>query len=85
MNMKTIVHVNQHILRANKKNGENNPIFTIKQGGKTYYAREVEFTGPCRLVYRPECKLSCGAVAWIEAQSEDVIMHDVTTFKELNN
>lgn len=85
MLMKTIVHVNQHHIKWNAKNEEKKPVFTIKQGGKTYYAREVEFRGPSRLVYKPDCKLACGAVAWIEADSKDVVMHDVTTFKELNS
>ena len=34
MNKIARIHVNQHVIKANAKNGENNPIFTIKQGGK---------------------------------------------------
>jgi len=28
--MKTIIHVNQHAVKANGKNGTNNPVLTIK-------------------------------------------------------
>jgi hypothetical protein len=28
--MKHIIHINQHVIRANKKNGERNPVITVK-------------------------------------------------------
>ena len=33
------------------------------------YCHEVEITGACRLVYRPDKPLSCGAVLWIEVEA----------------
>ena len=28
--MKKRIHVNQHVIRSNKKNNENNPVITVK-------------------------------------------------------
>ena len=49
--MKTYIHVNQHIIRANKKNNENNPVLTVKQGKKNTYCHEVSINGPSTVVY----------------------------------
>lgn len=65
---KTIVHVNQHIIRANKTKGEQNPPLTIRQGKRIVRAHEVELIGPVRVVYRPDKPLSCGARVWIECE-----------------
>ena len=64
------IHVNQHIIKANAKNGENNPIFTIKQGGKNTYAHNVKVVGELELVYSPDKPLSCGAKVWIETRGD---------------
>ena len=62
------IHVNQHVIKANAKNGENNPIFTVKQGGKNTYAFNVKVKGEMELVYSPDKPLSCGAKVWIETK-----------------
>ena len=31
---KTFIHVNQHVIRSNKKHGKDDPVITIKQGSK---------------------------------------------------
>ena len=71
--MKTIVNVNQHILKANRRNGENNPPLT----GKTYKSRinchEVSFTNG-KIVHRPDKPLSCGAHVWIETQEPVTVL-----------
>jgi hypothetical protein len=63
--MKSIVHVNQHNIRANHKNGTNLPVITVKQKGKTIYAWGVEFKGASRLEYHECDPLSCGARVWM--------------------
>jgi len=68
--VKSIIHVNQHVIRANKKNGTCDPVITVKQGKKNTYAHEVEILGPSRVVYSPDKPLSCGARVWIETTSE---------------
>lgn len=68
--MRTIVHVNRHMLAFNTKHGADLPCYTVKRGGKNSYAYEVRFTGPSWLVdTRVSGQLSCGARAWIETDA----------------
>ncbi len=78
--MKHIIHVNRSHIAMNAKDGGQRPVYTIKSGGRTRYAREVEITGPSRLVYSGK-QLSCGARCWVETESELVLV-DEMTFKE---
>lgn len=64
------IHVNQHVIKANAKSGERNPVFTIKQGGKNTYATRVKVVGEMELVYSPDKPLSCGAKVWIETRGD---------------
>lgn len=64
----------------NAKDGKNRPVYTVKDKGKTLYAREVVINGPSKLVYNGE-QLACGARAWIETDS-DIQLIDEMTFKE---
>jgi len=59
--MKTIVHVNQHVIKSNLKSGEVDPVLTVKTYKTNTYAHEVEITGPCKVIYSPDKPLSCGA------------------------
>lgn len=72
--MKTIVHVNQHAIRRNAKEGTDDPVLTVKTYKDNRYARQVEILGPSRLVYSPDKPLSCGARVWIETQAEVTIL-----------
>lgn len=71
--MKTIIHVNQHVIKANRKSGLRNPVLAIKTYRSTKYAQNVSIDGPSHLVYRPDRPLSCGAHVWIETESAVVI------------
>jgi hypothetical protein len=64
------IHVNQHVIKANAKSGDRNPVFTIKQGGKNTYATRVKVKGEMELVYSPDKPLSCGAKVWIETRGD---------------
>lgn len=79
--MKKIIHVNRQHIAMNAKDGGNRQVYTMKAGGKTVYAREIEILGPSKLVYSGD-QLSCGARAWIETESE-VNLIDAVTFKEV--
>ncbi len=68
--MKTIIHVNQHNIKHNSKTGDNKPVLTVKTYKSNDYAHEVVINGPCKIVYRPNDPLSCGAKVWIETQDE---------------
>jgi hypothetical protein len=68
--MKTVIHVNQHVIKSNAKNGENKPTLTVKTYKENRYAHEVEIKGPSRVVYSPDKPLACGARVWIETEAE---------------
>lgn len=68
---KTIIHVNQHIIRSNKKNSADEPVLTVKSGKENNYAHEAEILDEAgnlvaKVIYSPEKPLSCGARVWIE-------------------
>jgi hypothetical protein len=69
---KKYIHVNQHVIRANKKHNEDNPVITVKQGSKNTYCHEVEIKGPSRVIYGGNDRplLSCGARVVIETESD---------------
>jgi len=75
--MKTIVHVNQHNIKSNSKvtSGERKPVLTVKTYKSNQYGNEVEILGPCKIVYRPDNPLSCGAKVWIETTNEVIIFN----------
>jgi hypothetical protein len=67
--MKKRIHINQHVIRANKKNGTNDPVITVKTSKRNVYADRVEIRGPSNVVYSPDKPLSCGARVWIETEA----------------
>lgn len=73
---KTIIHVNQHVIRSNAKNGTNDPVLSVKRGKTNTYAHGVVIDGPSRVIYRPEKPLSCGARVWIETTSDVELITD---------
>lgn len=76
----TKIHVNQHVIKANTKNGASDLPLTVKRGKSNTYGREVEILDDkgdvvAAVVYRPEHPLSCGARVWIETRNE-VVIHE---------
>lgn len=69
---KKYIHVNQHVIRSNKKHNEDNPVITIKQGSKNTYCHEVEIKGPSRVIYGGNDRplLNCGARVVIETEAD---------------
>lgn len=72
--MKTIVHVNQHVIKKNAKTGSLDPVLTVKTYKTNNYAHEVEIKGRSKIVYSPDKPLSCGARVWIETEGEVVVI-----------
>lgn len=71
--MKTIIHVNQHVIKANRKHERADPVLTVKTYKSNTYAHEAiirDASGAevARVVYRPDKPLSCGAHVWIETK-----------------
>lgn len=67
--MKTRIHVNQHVIKANRQNGTNDPVLTVKTYRGNVYAHEVQIDGPSKVVYSPDKPLDCGARVWIETDA----------------
>ena len=68
--MKTIIHVNQHVIKSNRKNEVEDPVLTVKTYKSNTYAKEVKIHGDSKIVYSHTKPLSCGAHVWIETESE---------------
>ena len=68
--MKTKIHVNQAIIKSNRKNNEDKPVLTVKTYKSNTYAKEVEIQGNSKVIYSPNNPLSCGAEVWIETENE---------------
>ncbi len=69
---KAKIHVNQHKIRSNKKNGSNEPVITVKTSKSNTYCNEVKIKDGT-LVYRPDKPLSCGAKVWIESTDYEIV------------
>jgi hypothetical protein len=72
------IHVNQHIIRSNKKNNANEPVLTVKEGKKNTYGHSVQIHGPSTVIsviYGGNDKpvLSCGARVVIKTEAEVTI------------
>lgn len=72
--MKTIIHVNQHKIKSNSKNNEQEPVLTCKTYKSNEYAHTAIIYGQdgmeaARVVYSPDKPLSCGAKVWIETMN----------------
>ena len=72
--MKTVIHVNQHVIKANAKTGSNEPVLTVKTYKSNDYAHQVNILDAqgnvvARVVYSPDKPLSCGAKVWIETEN----------------
>ena len=68
--MKTFIHVNQHVIKSNRKHSVEEPVLTVKTYKSNTYASEVIIRGDSKVIYSPDKPLSCGAHVWIETQSE---------------
>lgn len=73
--MKTIIHVNQHNIKYNKKNTVRKPVLTVKTYKTNSYADSVSIVVPglgevAKITYSPDKPLSCGATCWISTEYE---------------
>lgn len=82
---KKYIHVNQAVIKRNRKTGANDPVITCKDYKTNQYGHEVVIYGAdgvevARVVYRPDKPLSCGAHVWVEVDSSrgniEVIRHE---------
>lgn len=64
------IHVNQHVIRANKKHGRHDPPLRVKTSRENTAAHSVRIMGPSKVIYSPDRPLSCGARVWIETRAD---------------
>jgi len=72
--MRTIIHVNQHVIKSKAKTGARDPVLTVKTYKSNTYAHDVRILGESRVVYSPDKPLSCGAKVWIETEADVEIL-----------
>ena len=69
--MKTILHVNQHNIKANTK-GADMPVLTVKDYKQNRKGNEASIVKDgvvlAKLIYSPDKPLPCGAKVWIETE-----------------
>ena len=82
--MKTIVHVNQHKIRANTKKGLHDlaPVLTVKTYKSNNYGYQAIIKDEngkevARVIYSPHKPLSCGARVWIETKNEVEVVDEL--------
>lgn len=73
--MKTIVHIHQHRIRANTKNGTNDPVIIARTYKGVRYGNHLEIKDKdgnvvATLKYQPQKPLSCGSRVWLETNLE---------------
>jgi len=83
--MKTRIHVNQHHIKANRKDGGIRPVITCKTYKSNDYAHEAiiyddQDNEIARVVYRPDKPLTCGAQVWVETDGRvELVVRDNIT------
>ena len=69
--MKTILHVNQHNIKANAK-GADMPVLTVKDYKQNRKGNEASIVKDgvvlAKLIYSPDKPLPCGAKVWSETE-----------------
>ena len=67
------IHVNQHVIRRNKKTGERNNVITVQWRNKSYPVDTVQICGEAKAIYSPDKPLNCGAHVWVETTAEVIV------------
>jgi len=73
MAKRQVIHVNQHIIKRNRKSGERTPPLTMKSYTKNIKATEIAIDGKATVIYSPDKPLPCGAVVWIETDDNAIV------------
>lgn len=63
------IHINQQIIRRNRKTGKRDACITIKARGRSIYAQNVDIMGESEVIYSPDKPLDCGAQVWVETKA----------------
>lgn len=73
--MKTRIHVNRHVIAANKRDGGREPVLSVKTYKQNERGNRVAIYDDlgnevAAVVYSPDKPLNCGATVWIETTKE---------------
>jgi len=63
------IHVNQHVIQRNAKEGTGDPPISVKTSNGNFPCVAVEISGPATVRYSPDKPLNCGARVWIETRA----------------
>ena len=79
--MKTIIHVNQHVIKKNRKHGTTEPVLTCKTYKSNEYGMRANILGDQgevigSFIYSPDKPLSCGAHVWFETTNNVEVIND---------
>lgn len=69
------IHINQHVIKSNRKTGAREPVITCKTYDTNDYGHEViiydkDGNEVARVIYSPDKPLSCGAHVWLETTND---------------
>lgn len=68
------IHVNKHVITANRKHARRNPPISTKTKGRNVKGHRVDLLKDGQIVasvlHEPEHPLACGAVVWVETNLE---------------
>lgn len=67
--MKKRIHVNQHNIKANVKDGGKRPVVSVRTSKGTKWGHQVEIQGPSKVIHSPDDPLGCGARVWVETDA----------------
>lgn len=80
--MKAQIYINRHIVAANKKLAKetgievDNPAISINTYKGVVYAKQIEFTGGCKLVQDAANARCSGATIWLECENFESLIID---------
>jgi hypothetical protein len=71
--MITRLHVNRHVLAANRRHGRNDPAVSLQQRGRSTRCRRVRIEGPSEVIHADK-PLSCGARVYVQTTAPVTIL-----------
>lgn len=86
--MKSIIHVNQFVIKKNRLSGERKPVLTVKTYKDNIYGHQAviydkDGNEVARVIYSPDKPLSCGAHVWITTENRvEVITEPVVNAED---
>jgi hypothetical protein len=76
--MKSIIHINQHRIKSNRKGQTNLPVITVKDYKSNRYGSNIKILDKdgnvvAKVIYSPDKPLKCGAHVWLESKNKVIV------------